>query len=56
MRGLFEVTAILNYTTILNSVFLVVAATLVSRFMRTDGPRMLRMMNMSRDTMRHARG
>jgi len=35
----------LNYTTILNIVFVVVAALLVWRFVRTGGPDMLRMMN-----------
>jgi uncharacterized membrane protein YraQ (UPF0718 family) len=33
-----------NYTTVLNIVFLVVAAVLVVRFLRTGGPAMLRMM------------
>lgn len=35
-----------NYTTVLNLVFLVVAAVLVWRFFRTGGPQMLKMMNM----------
>jgi uncharacterized membrane protein YraQ (UPF0718 family) len=35
-----------NYTTWLNLVFLMLAALLVWRFLRTGGPRMLRMMNM----------
>ena len=35
----------LNYTTVLNVVFLALAAVLVVRFMRTGGPAMLRMMN-----------
>jgi uncharacterized membrane protein YraQ (UPF0718 family) len=35
----------LNYTTILNILFLVLAAVLLTRFMKTGGPRMLRMMN-----------
>ena len=35
----------LNYTTVLNIVFLVLAATLVYRFLRTGGPAMLRMMS-----------
>lgn len=35
----------LNYTTILNLVFLAVAAGLIYRFMHTGGPMMLRMMN-----------
>jgi hypothetical protein len=34
-----------NYTTILNILFLLLAAALVWRFLRTGGPRMLRMMN-----------
>jgi uncharacterized membrane protein YraQ (UPF0718 family) len=34
-----------NYTTVLNMLFLVVAAVLVVRFLRTGGPGMLRMMN-----------
>jgi uncharacterized protein len=36
-----------NYTTILNIVFLVLAAVLVIRFLRTGGPQMLRMMSHS---------
>ena len=35
----------LNYTTILNVLFLILAAFLVTRFMKTGGPQMLRMMN-----------
>lgn len=34
-----------NYTTVLNIVFLIVAAALVWRFLRTGGPMMLKMMN-----------
>ncbi len=34
-----------NYTTILNIIFLVIAAALVWRFLRTGGPMMLKMMN-----------
>ncbi len=34
-----------NYTTVLNLVFFALAAVLVVQFMRTGGPRMLRMMN-----------
>jgi uncharacterized protein len=34
-----------NYTTWLNIVFLLLAALLVWRFLRTGGPEMLRMMN-----------
>ena len=37
-----------NYTTGLNLIFLTLAAALVVRFMRTGGPRMLRMMNAPR--------
>ena len=33
-----------NYTTVLNSVFLLIAAALIVRFLRTGGPAMLRMM------------
>jgi uncharacterized membrane protein YraQ (UPF0718 family) len=36
-----------NYTTSLNIVFLVIAAILVARFLRTGGPSMLRMMDMA---------
>jgi uncharacterized membrane protein YraQ (UPF0718 family) len=34
-----------NYTTILNIIFLIIAAILVVRFLKTGGPMMLRMMN-----------
>ena len=34
-----------NYTTVLNIVFLVITAVLVIRFLRTDGPAMLKMMS-----------
>jgi uncharacterized membrane protein YraQ (UPF0718 family) len=34
-----------NYTTVLNIIFLVLAAILITRFLRTGGPAMLRMMN-----------
>ena len=40
-----EASVTLNYTTVLNVVFLLLAAVLVVRFLRTDGPAMLRMMN-----------
>jgi uncharacterized protein len=40
-----------NYTTVLNIVFLLVAAVLVLRFLRTGGPAMLRMMNTSEEEM-----
>jgi uncharacterized protein len=36
----------LNYTSVLNIVFLVLACVLVLRFLRTNGPEMLRMMNL----------
>ncbi len=39
----------LNYTTVLNVVFLAVAGLLLWRFFRTGGPEMLRMMNMPMD-------
>jgi len=39
-----EATIQLNYTTVLNVIFLVLAAALVARFLRTGGPAMLRMM------------
>jgi uncharacterized protein len=40
-----EASVTLNYTTVLNIVFLSLAAVLVIRFLRTGGPAMLRMMN-----------
>ena len=40
-----EASVTFNYTTVLNIVFLVVAAALVWRFLRTGGPMMLKMMN-----------
>ena len=40
-----EATVAWNYTTVLNIVFLVLAAVLVVRFLRTGGPAMLRMMD-----------
>jgi len=42
-----------NYTTWLNIVFLLLAAALVWRFLKTGGPEMLRMMN--RPVGQHAR-
>lgn len=42
-----------NYTTILNIIFLVLAAVLVIRFVRTGGLPMLRMMNTSEHEMTH---
>jgi uncharacterized membrane protein YraQ (UPF0718 family) len=41
----------LNYTSVLNVIFLVVAAILFVRFLRTGGPAMLRMMNMPEDSL-----
>jgi len=41
----------LNYTSVLNVLFLALAAVLVVRFLRTGGPAMLRMMSMPEDTM-----
>lgn len=43
----------LNYTTVLNVIFLVLATVLVYRFLKTGGPSMLRMMEVSPDAMRH---
>jgi uncharacterized protein len=40
-----EASVTLNYTTILNTVFLTIAAALVVRFLRTGGPEMLKMMD-----------
>lgn len=40
-----------NYTTVLNIVFLLLAAVLVARFLRTGGPAMLRMMGKPMDDM-----
>jgi uncharacterized membrane protein YraQ (UPF0718 family) len=42
-----------NYPTVLNIVFLAIAATLVLRFLRTGGPGMLRMMAMPEEQMAH---
>jgi hypothetical protein len=44
-----ELTISFNYTTVLNIIFLVLAAALLTRFMRTGGPAMLRMMEPSAD-------
>jgi uncharacterized membrane protein YraQ (UPF0718 family) len=43
-----EASVTLNYTTVLNIVFLVLSALLVVRFLRTGGPEMLRMMSHER--------
>jgi len=40
-----EATLRLDYTTVLNAVFLILAAVLVVRFLRTGGPEMLKMMD-----------
>lgn len=40
-----EASITFNYTTVLNSIFLVIAALLLVRFFRTGGPEMLRMMD-----------
>lgn len=45
-----------NYTTVLNLLFLVIAAVLVIRFLRTGGPAMLKMMSMPADAMSHHDG
>ncbi len=42
-----------NYTTVLNIIFLVVAAVLVIRFVRTGGLSMLKMMNEPEHDMSH---
>jgi hypothetical protein len=39
-----EASVSLNYTTVLNIVFLIIASVLMVRFLRTRGPEMLRMM------------
>lgn len=44
-----------NYTTWLNIAFLILAALLVWRFLRTGGPEMLRMMNRPAETHSHQR-
>lgn len=41
---IIEAAVTLNYTTILNVVFLVIAVFLVIRFLKTGGPEMMRMM------------
>ena len=45
-----------NYTSVLNILFLVLAAILVIRFLRTGGLPMLRMMNTTEHDMAHHRG
>jgi uncharacterized protein len=46
-----EASITLDYTTVLNVIFLAIAAVLVWRFLRTGGPDMLAMMEMSPDDM-----
>jgi uncharacterized protein len=46
----------LNYTSVLNVIFLAVAAILVWRFLRTGGPEMLRIMNAPRRVVIHQHG
>jgi hypothetical protein len=46
-----EASVTLNYTTVLNLVFLMIAAVLVIWFLRTGGPEMLTMMDMSAEEM-----
>jgi uncharacterized protein len=46
----------MNYTSVLNVIFLALAAILVWRFFRTGGPEMLRMMNAPRDAGIHEHG
>ena len=48
-----EAAVSLNYTTILNVIFLVLAAMLLIRFFRTGGPEMLRMMDRPQDRHEH---
>ena len=43
----------LNYTTVLNIIFLVLAAVLVWRFLRTNGLKMLRTMHTPKEAMAH---
>jgi hypothetical protein len=43
----------LNYTTILNVIFLILAVLLLIRFFRTGGSEMLRMMNARPDQHQH---
>jgi hypothetical protein len=44
----------LNYTTVLNVIFLIVGAALAARFLRTGGPAMLRMMDKPMSGLDHA--
>ncbi len=45
-----------NYTTVLNLIFLALAAVLIARFVRTGGPQMLRMMKAPRGHPGHGEG
>jgi len=48
-----EASVTLNYTTVLNIVFLALAAVFVWRFLRTNGLKMLRMMNVPKEAIAH---
>src|SRR5712671_4207387 len=52
-NGVFTEGPTLNYTTILNIAFLVLAAVLVWRFLRTGGPEMLKMMDVAEPAGEH---
>jgi uncharacterized membrane protein YraQ (UPF0718 family) len=52
----FTTSPTLNYTSVLNLVFLVLAAVLVWRFLATGGPDMLRMMNVAQPAAPHEHG
>ena len=52
-NGVFTEGPTLNYTTILNIAFLVLAAVLVWRFLRTGGPEMLKMMDVAEPVSEH---
>src|SRR5215203_201753 len=51
--SVIEASITLNYTTVLNIIFLILAAILVWRFLKTGGPEMLRMMGESGDHSDH---
>jgi len=48
-----EASVSLNYTTVLNVIFLILAAVFIWRFLRTNGLKMLRMMNVPKEAMAH---
>jgi len=48
-----EASVTLNYTTVLNVIFLILAAVFIWRFLRTNGLKMLRMMNVPKEAMAH---